>query len=528
MEQESTETLIPVVMFSKSKNLPDSYPQIIKSFGSVIKDARIEEASSLDVFFELVKAGNPAVLIYHVADREELMSILNFLPTVRQSLKERRAVVSIFAKITSEKVEETLMKSGCTEILRYDLSSKAFLYKLKRYLLFLKMDRAGEVEEVEVKGQAKVKEGAPDSFLEKKHEEKKPVGRHGQTVLIEPLKSKFDYWLIRKVPYVHRYKGQWMVELIGPSPAAGKWRLSTRHKALFPAEDQVWEWGLRDNPGKFGETFNAAPAAWVFTGKKPEYNWVLNRWAFLSTSPGMYLVENEKIIETRFFEDDQGLLEIAKNSPQSDGVFEGLRATFDQDYFLELEKLDTNGIIGTIEAPPNVPWADKQDAKKIPPAAWKNHDLTKDEGPDWNDQQGPEDEEINKGPNPDGESTELDIPLGADAMRDCGVRAMMNGEDVELMSYSETQPIITIGTSIKIKIKDEIDIQIESDNMKYEDLNFTLKGIVSGVEVDDQERIIATVVLKTESHKKIGKIKFAVEKRQAEIFEFFKRAKGTG
>ncbi len=218
------------------------------------------------------------------------------------ALKDRRAVVSIFAKATSPKIEEALLRSGCTEILHFDISAKAFLYKLKRYLLFLKMERTGAVHSVEVKGQQKSKESSPDFFLERSSDsQNKAVEGHGQVVLVDPIKSKYDYWLIRKVPYVHRYKGQWMVELIGPSPAAGKWSLTTKHNALFPGEDLIWEFGLRNQPGKFGPLFNAAPAAWVFAGKKPEYSWVFHRWVFLSLNPGMHLVENGKILETILF-----------------------------------------------------------------------------------------------------------------------------------------------------------------------------------------------------------------------------------
>jgi hypothetical protein len=529
MSDQTSVLPIPVVLFSKSKDLPDAYPQIVKSFSTVIKDAELYESTNLDSFLGLIKSGSPAILIYHVADREELLSIMNFLPTVRMALKDRRAVVSIFAKTTSPKVEEALLRSGCTEILHFDISAKAFLYKLKRYLLFLKMERAGDVRSVEVKGQQKSKEPSPDVFLERSMvSQKNAVEVHGQVVLADPLKTKLDYWLIRKVPYVHRYKGQWMVELIGPSPAAGKWRLTTKHNALFHGEDMIWEFGLRDQPGKFGPSFNAAPAAWVFTGKKPEYNWMLHRWVFLSMNPGLHLVENGKVLETRFFENDQGLLNMAKNSRRADEVFDRIKDTFDQDYFLELERIETNGVMTEVDAGPSVPWADRLSSKKIPPSAWKNHDLNQQEGPEWGNDLAESDDEIQTGGLPGESSVEIEIPLGANAMRESGIRASIDEVEVELMSYSEDQPTLVIGTDLKLKVKDEIEIHITSLNMNGGDLNFTVRGSVLQVEMDDQERSIATITLLPEFVRKLGKLKFVVAKRQEEILEFFKRAKGIG
>jgi len=95
------------------------------------------------------------------------------------------------------------------------------------------------------------------------------------------------------------------------------------------------------------------------------------------------------------------------------------------------------------------------------------------------------------------------------------------------MSYSENQPIILVGTKIKVALKDHVEISISSENLS-EEMSFNLNGYVTGIEEDHQGRYLITVILKEESHKKISRIRIAIEKRQQEIFEFFKRTKGIG
>jgi hypothetical protein len=112
-------------------------------------------------------------------------------------------------------------------------------------------------------------------------------------------------------------------------------------------------------------------------------------------------------------------------------------------------------------------------------------------------------------------------------MKDCGIHASFRGEEVELMSYSENQPIILIGTQISVLLKDLVEIAISSDNMS-EEMNFKLEGLVTSIDTDEQGRYIITVNLKEESHRKIAQIRSAIEKRQNEIFTFFKRTKGIG
>ena len=517
----------PIVMFSKPKVLPDTYSQIIKSFKKTIPDTEMKENGSLDDFHNLIMNDHRALLVYYVSDREELAAILNYMHHLSQAMRERRAAIVIYSKVSSDKVDEILRRAGCADVLRYSDSAKAFLFKLRRYLIGIR-PILNQTEALDV---IEIKKNTSDKVLEhadSKSQSSRKTSKSLEIATSNHLTSPFDYWLIRKFPYINRYKGQWMVELIGPSPTVGKWRLTNTFDQQFPNEDLVWEWHIRETANGQFKPFNPSPSTWVFIGKKPEYSWVVNRWAFIGVAPGLYLLQDGKIKERRFYENDEGAIDIATNSPQGILWTSALNETFNPEYYLQLEKAESGGFEITLDPPANIPWFDKVDSKSIDPKSWNTHNLNQEDESEWNTDLSESEKTSAPKNNADLQAqVDLDIPLGANAMRDCGITAMMNGEEVELISYSENQPIIIIGTSAKLKITDQVEIRILSENLT-EDLNFNIQGTVGQLETDSSGRLVANVALRPDSHLKIAKIRAVIERRQAEIFEFFKRAKGLG
>jgi hypothetical protein len=318
------------------------------------------------------------------------------------------------------------------------------------------------------------------------------------------------------------------VELIGPSPCAGKWRLSEKYSLLFPGEDMIWEWGLREPPGRFGAQFDTHPTAWVFIGKKPEYNWTLNRWAFISDHPGLYLVEEGRVLEVRFFETDEGIFDISDNSNAATEAFSKLKTTFDPDHFVELERAEKKDPSFTLPPPPNLPWADQTDSIIIPDRAWNLMDPAQLEPEPWDDP-GSDAPRIGIGPLPgsaDPEAPlEMQIPLGAEALRACGIGAKLRGEEIELLSYSEESPNLQIGGPSELRINDPVTLDVSSENLGI-NREFKLVGVIVAVDRDESGRSVFTIALHSESHQKLGGIREAVEKRQEQVLQFFKKAQG--
>ncbi len=528
MEQGRDSSKTSFIYILKAKSLPDSYGQFLKLYPHSITDTELKDQGDIDPFFALTETGRKGILVVSFTDREELLNLLNLMPRLQPLIVTQKLVVMVFAKVISNKIESVLEKSGCATVLKYDIPARGFIFKLKRHLAEL---HAGENEARESLEKARRASKRVSWDSESPLAKKKPVSIEfkdlgNQIRLSPPLLTRYDYWLFRKTPYIRRYKGHWMVELIGPSPAAGKWKLSARFSELFPEADTLWEWSLRDPPGKYADRFNPSPTAWVFVGKKPEYNWMVNRWAFLGEIPGLYLIEAGKIIEVRFFETEEGILDISDNSSAAIDAFPEMKETYDQEYFLELERLEKQDMTLTLDPPPNLPWSDQSDSATIPPPAWKRHDLTREEGPEWGSdlEQGQKAEDPRENREPD-QTEEFTFAIGAQAMRDCGLRASLRGEEIELLSYSEESPVLMFGGPSELNLKEAVSIDIRSENLGPS-LDFKLVGVISSAQKDESGRGVFQLTLHPDSHKNVVKIREAIDRRQAEVLDFFKKAKG--
>jgi len=531
--QESASRAQHTVIFTKSKAPPDAYGDVIRDFEKMFPDVACVQDGVESTLLDLITRGESGLFVFLISDSAELLELLNFLPKVKNTLREKRVAILVLSKVKSEKVEDVLKKSGCAEILRYDVSAKGLFFKIRRYVYNLKALKSrsngpGEDEPILVKGRT-----SPDDYLdaESKSDSKK-LRLNEQVALVDALQRSEDYWLFRKTSHVRRYRNQWLVELIGPSPASGKWRLTPEFDALFPQAESVWVWSMRDPPGRYGPPFDVTPKAWVFTGRKPEYSWEIHRWTFLSGDPGLHLIDQKQIVATRFFENEEGMLEMHRNSEAAIGRFVAIQQSFDHSHFAELEGLVPAG--GNPEdvplpPPPNLPWADKLNSKKIRPEAWASHDLTQEEGPEWNGLEDETSTEKRKRSDSEfdseGKQPGIEVPLGASAMKDCGLRATVDGEEVDLVSYSEDEPIVIVGMLGDFKENSEISIEVHSDNLKRE-LEFKLNGKVVKVEKSPEGHSLVTVRLNTDSYQRIFLIRDAIQARQQEIFEFFKQAKG--
>ena len=531
--KDSAPRNLHTVVFTKTKGPPEAYGDVIRDFEKNLVNAKFIENSVESEMLELISRGESALFVFLISDSPELLDLLNFLPKVKNTLREKRIAILVLSKVKSEKIEDVLKKSGCAEILRYDVSPKGLFFKIRRYVYNLRVlkdsgQKGVETEAILVKGTS-----ALDDYLDANPAQDSNKHRlNEQVVLADALNRTEDYWLFRKTTHVRRYKNQWHVELIGPSPASGKWRLTPDYDSIFPEAESIWAWAMRDPPGRYGPTFDIAPKSWIFLGRKPEYSWEINRWSFMSKEPGLHLMEHGQVVATRFFENEEGMLEMHRNSEAAITRFVEIQKSFDHGHFAELEGLVASG--GSPEdvplpPPPNFPWADKLNSKKIRPEAWASHDLTQDEGPEWGglDEESEAPGRRQARPESDAESSNagMEVPLGASAMKDCGIRAMVNGEEVDLVSYSEDEPIVIVGMLGEFAENTEISIEIRSDNLKR-DLEFNLNGSVVKVEQSTEGQSLVTVKLSSDSYQRIFLIRDAIQARQQEIFEFFKRAKG--
>ncbi|MBU6153620.1 MAG: hypothetical protein KGP28_04895 [Bdellovibrionales bacterium] len=503
-------------MFSKAQSYPESHSRVVKYTQSLQDDIDCVTNVSKEDFLAAISTGKKVIFLYHISSPEELVTLHEVLPTIRNAIREKNTIVAVFSKIVSQKIDDLLIRAGCTEVIPYQVSEKAFTIKFSRYLANLKRDRSDTSDYEIIENKPEKTSGQLEG---RNSDQESPM-------LLRPLSVKQDYWLLRKTPYIHKYKNQWMIEIIGPSPAAGRWRLTQNYDNLFPSADSVWAWGPREPPGTFGKTFDITPLTWVFVGKKPEFNWTIHRWAFVGLEPGLHLVLDGKIIASRFATSSSNQILAAENSNEAKDRFKQILETFEQDYYYKLEQMDRGAISLSLSNPPNLPWFDKQDSKKIPPNAWNTHDLTKEEGKEWGALDGEFDDEAPTSGDRAGH-LELEIPLGANAMKECGIHSTINGIDVELLNYSDNEPVVQIAIQTNYRVGSTIEIHVESENLK-DRFSFKLEGVVTKADFTEEKKFLTLVKLNPDSYRKIFRIRESIKRRQDEILEFFRRAKGNG
>jgi hypothetical protein len=484
--------------FAQAKTYPNCYPQTLKAIEDEKSRELFKEKTLDDIVYE-VMAGRKCLIVITVTDKDHHAQVLNALGTIKQQIKEKTACVLAISKLYSERADEILGKAGCTEVLRYDISSKAFLYKLKRYLKIYEQgatqddsdaepslddtsiviegaNHEEETSETKLKTSAKV--DLDDSLLT----HSKPTDF--QISLIDSIEGNVDFWLFRNKSHAKKYQNTWLVEIIGPSPNVGDW---------VKVHDTVWQWKTKTG----FPLFESNLGIWTFVGKKPEYSWNLNRWAFVSDSPSFNLVKSDQLIASRFRLFDTQTLEITNNSDFAKSIFDSIKETFDFEYVVRSE-------------PSQILWVDQINSKDLTPRDWNIHVGNDDF--DWAD-----------------DSDSIDFKTGADAMRDCNVSGELKGHEIELLEYNLESAIVTLGIDTALaELHEAIEVTVKGENMGLPE-NIQLKGTVSAKEPEDElGRTIITVTLTADTKNAFVKMQQAVEQRQADIHAFFMKAKGLG
>ncbi|MBC7397499.1 MAG: hypothetical protein H7333_08650 [Bdellovibrionales bacterium] len=451
----------------------------------------LADTDSLDLRLEVlfdeieydVKAGNKCILVLTVSDREELSAVVNSLFHIKKELKERKVVAIAFMKFASDNVEELLIRSGVTDILRFDTSAKAFTYKLKRHLKFLEQEQISNDGIELLTGRFD-----EDGELNARALRAKQLSdeRKSKVSLVDALRGDQDFWLFGGRKYARRLQDSWVIEMVGPGAQAGTWQ---------KVDDSRWRWV----PQASQSAFNPAIGHWVFAGSKPIYSWTLNRWGFVSKRPDLSLIEKDAVILTRFALADPFHLQVAENSEHARSIFKEIKGTYVAPPFPP----DSNSSL--------IPWQDHTNSAQLATDFWmKRHRQSETHVPAL--------------------AFGLEqILMGEDAMRTCGIHGRLKGLDIDLIEYNEGATTLRIGIeNVSVQKKEIVEISVELDNLGLANV-VILRGIVTSVEPEGGEgRKVALVLMLQESSEEFKKISESVSQRQEEVFSFFKRVKGLG
>jgi hypothetical protein len=477
--------------FMSTGKAPTCLVQTQKTFSDVKTIQFKTDVSIDDVLFD-VKSGKKCVAVFTVFERNDLSVIVNALFGLKKELRERKLIAIAFVKFSSDKVDDLLMKSGCSELLKFDLNAKAFTYKINRYLKILEQEESGD-DLVSLLSD----KGGDSQGGRQKLEGSRDSGPSAFNVhLTQAWTGGDDFWLFRKKAYAKKYQNFWLIELIGPSPAAGSWE---------KVEDQLWRWQARATH----PFFDVSPTVWQFRGKQPQYSWVINRWGFVSENPSLALMTDGSVLHSRFKLRDPLNIEIANNSEYARSIFQKIKDTYDRDYYLQAEHIESKNLEGKLGHDPEIPWTDKTDSKTL-------------QASDWNIQENQSEKarEI-------GEGNFTDFLKGSEALLSCGLTGMVKNYPVDILEYNEEHSTLSIGLNAAlVEYKELIEVGITSEHLDLPP-HLILRGVVTHIDAgDDSGNSNAVVLMLQNSKKEFNQILNAVHRRQQEVISFFKISRG--
>ena len=208
------------------------------------------------------------------------------LKAQRKLIKKGLVKPACIIGIRNKKIETVLGKYGCADLLELDTKAKTVTFKLEFWSKPIKtlLDKIEKEDEL----RNKIKDHA---------NEKEAAGSEkGDFISEKPLQLRSDFWIVKHRNDHKKILKRWLIKVLGPSPAIGKWHELQAQRQSQSAQT-TWKYVL-NNPDE--TSFVLDEGAWFFSGNKPEFDWKSKRWSFSADAPHLYFYEKGGEIHSRF------------------------------------------------------------------------------------------------------------------------------------------------------------------------------------------------------------------------------------
>jgi hypothetical protein len=151
-----------------------------------------------------------------------------------------------------------------------------------------------------------------------------------QIVFVDPLLIKSDCWLIDK-SQPKRVAERWLVQLVGPGPAVGRWvaqigKDRSKTAAHWAGSLEKW-WRWVPDAGQL-DPFIRELGAWFYFGLAPIFN--NGRWSFSSSAPELGFYSRGACYGSKFGQRGDGALEVTRDSTHALNMLSLIRQSFER------------------------------------------------------------------------------------------------------------------------------------------------------------------------------------------------------
>jgi hypothetical protein len=524
-----------------------------------------------------------AVVILLMPAQSDVAPVLNILAACKKRIDSGVFRVIVYGMFNHAKVPSLLKQKGCCELLVDGLTQKALTHKLQRHvqIALAKHNQAKEKEQdaAALKNrQNKAKDAKADLALKAKTPAKPvaeaaPVVEKGKIKFEEAVESENDCWLLKSKRDFKYVRGTWLGEMIGPGPSIGSWTDTAERDAKG---QEVFKWVARSQP----DPFVPGEGAWYFTGKKPEFDWKINRWRFIGELPSLVyrpVAGSTGISFQRFHSPLRGQLEVLVNSAEAKSKLKAIIQSYSDEKrfkdekkkapgeFDELSKDEDPAAWGELETgeeeaasdwndqtagedPLAKDWNDQSNGKDEPAKDWDDKSDTEDpESPDWNGTDIGRGNKFNsgrglgqgQGGSKGYKYDELALreqgewKSGADAFDKIGMEITLcrvelankpTFSDVSLLEREE-ESVTLDAPSAGFYAEEKVSFKVIITQLgKKRDLH--LNGVVLSSESQEGSREVLNVSIVEESRPHLGEIQAVFEAKQAELLRFLRDARG--
>ncbi len=314
----------------------DPVPVAIKQMESVVQRSNERQWLQTQTVEEL-NAKLPAevqmsIIMLMVADKNDLMAVLQFLSASAKKLKSGLMKVIVLNRLDHPKVYETLSKKGASEVIEATTPPRSLMLKVDRFAQILRTNlRKANADSF---GQAKGANGTNERKDSAKEEK-------SQTQWNPPLDIAEDYWLIeRKTRDIKVVMGRWLIEMQGPSPSKGSWESVSAKTSVAAGTQRFWKWVPHppQDAKQPANEFASDRGSWIFFGNEPASLWRENRWRFVGDRISLTFRKGDEELGVRFQSPAAGILEITEQSLQAEKWLPIIAASWEFDMKLRTEK----------------------------------------------------------------------------------------------------------------------------------------------------------------------------------------------
>jgi len=289
---------VKMVVYTKNTSQPPVMAALVQQLEAQKARLEFEVLNDSAGVLKSVEKTTMTVLILTLHQKEELVEVLNVLTQVQARIQSGLLRAMVINGMNHPRVIALLKSKGVMEIVDFNTNIKALNHKIKNSFLLV-TQTFQRLQNQNIRASTVVGNGAA-----------RPAARNETSSDLQWEKSPEhvgDFWWIPSAKNLRNVMGRWLIDILGPGPAAGFWE----ETAYERNGEKGWVWKPRVSTDP---TFLPRAGRWIFFGRQPEFIWQKNLWAFVSKAP--YLA---------FFADGQSESEFVRIDPIGSGrlkVFE--------------------------------------------------------------------------------------------------------------------------------------------------------------------------------------------------------------